>query len=124
MNSNFSKTIRRLGLALSIMCVLLAIAGVAWLALRNTQTPPPNQARVEQRLKLLTDLRGASEDVLQTYDWQNKEKGVVRVPIARAKELTAQEWKDPAAARSNLMARAAVALAVPPPPDAVPNPYE
>lgn len=121
MNSSFSKIIRRLALALSLICALLAIAGLAWLLLRNTQMSPANQARVEQRLKMLSDLRAANEDLLQNYDWINKEKGIVRIPIARAKELILQEWKDPVAARSNLMARAAVALAVPEP---ATNPYE
>jgi hypothetical protein len=52
--------------------------------------------------------------LLEKYDWQDQAKGFVRIPIERAKELVLEEWQDPAAARSNLMARAAKAL--PPPP--------
>ena len=45
----------------------------------------------------------------------------MRVPVERAKELILQEWQNPAAGRSNLVARAAKAFA---PAAAAKNPYE
>ena len=39
----------------------------------------------------------------------------MRIPIDRAVELSLKLWQDPAAARSNLIARVEKATAVPPP---------
>ena len=46
------------------------------------------------------------------------------LPITRAKELMLQEYKNPAAVRSNMIARAEVVNFVPPPPPAKANQYE
>jgi len=54
----------------------------------------------------------------------NKDKGIVRLPIQRAVELTLQEWQNPAAARSNLISRVDKATAVPPKAPEKPNPFE
>jgi hypothetical protein len=44
--------------------------------------------------------------------------------VARAKELVLEEWQNPAAARSNLMERAAKAFAPAPKPPEKKNEYE
>jgi hypothetical protein len=46
------------------------------------------QKRAEARLKKLQDLRQEDAKALTTYGWIDKGKGVVRVPIERAMELT------------------------------------
>jgi len=38
----------------------------------------------------MVDMRRAEEQALTTYAWVDKQQGIVRMPIARAKELTAQ----------------------------------
>ena len=53
--------------------------------------------------------------------WRDQGKGIVRIPLERALELTLTEWKNPAAARTNLIARAEKAFAKPP---EKPNPFE
>jgi hypothetical protein len=45
------------------------------------------EARAEVRRKNLAELRAANEELLTTYAWVDKAKGVVRIPIARAMEL-------------------------------------
>ena len=55
----------------------------------------------------LVDMRRAEENVLTTYDWVNKEQGVVRIPIEVAKDLVVQR---------GLPVQAPVAAPVPPVP--------
>ena len=65
-----------------------------------------NAARAEERRQALAQIRNENSDALQNYAWQNQQKGIVRLPIDQAMKLTLQEWKNPAAARSNLAFRA------------------
>jgi hypothetical protein len=89
-----------------------------------TRPEPVGANRVAERYKNLKELRETEAQVLNDYDWQNKDKGIVRIPIQRAMELTLKEWQNPAVARSNLIARVKQATAPPPKPPEKPNPYE
>ncbi|HXT41145.1 MAG TPA: hypothetical protein VN887_14125 [Candidatus Angelobacter sp.] len=95
------------------------------LAMRHyTQPAPVGAGRVAERHKFLRDLRDTEAKTLGEYDWQDKDKGIVRLPIRRALELVLQEWQNPAAARSNMIARVDKATAPPPKAPEKPNPYE
>ena len=61
---------------------------------------------------------------LTTYGWVDQPKGVVRLPIAEAMQLTLRDWQNPAAARSNLIARVEKATAAPPAAPAKPSAFE
>ena len=113
-------TARVIGIFGTFLIVALLV-----LAMRHyTQPAPVSANRVEERYKFLQEQRAADARALNEYDWQDKDKGIVRLPVRRAIELTLQEWHNPAAARSNLISRVEKATAVPPPPPAKPNPYE
>ncbi len=58
---------------------------------------------------------------LNNAGWVDKDRGIVRLPIDRAMQLTEFYWQDPAAGRSELIARAKKAAA-PVPKKA--NPFE
>lgn len=76
-------------------------------AMRHYSKPADlNAARSEERSKALAQIRNENSDALDNYAWQNKDKGIVRLPVGQAMQLTIQEWKNPAAARSNLVFRA------------------
>lgn len=112
-----SNGFERMRRAAYVVAALGAFLLVAWLAqtMRRYGAPPPvDQQRIAERKKNLAEVKAASADVLSHYAWQDQAKGFVRVPIERAIELTLQEWQDPVAARSNLVARAEK-LAEPPP---------
>ena len=76
------------------------------------------------RKKALAELRAAEASELSSYGWVDQGKGIVRLPITEAMKLTLREWQNPAAARSNLIARVEKATAVPPPAPAKPSPFE
>jgi len=110
--------------AIGIVGTFLIVALLVLAMQHYTQPAPVGANRVEERYNILQDQRAADAKALNEYDWQDKDKGVVRLPVQRAVELTLQEWQNPAAARSNLISRMEKATAVPPPPPAKPNPYE
>ena len=119
MNANSSqKTASFLG----ILGAFLVIAGLVYAMKQYTRPAPLNQARADERKKAHLELRAASEDALNHYGWQDQAKGIVRLRIERAMELTLQEYKNPAGVRSNLAARAVVAF--PPPAPPAPSKYE
>jgi hypothetical protein len=116
----------RTGLAylFGILGSLLIVAALVWAMQRYTQPPPLGEDRVAQRRKALADLRAAEATELESYGWVDQAKGVARLPIAEAMKLTLRDWQNPAAARSNLIARVEKATAVPPAAPAKPSPFE
>jgi hypothetical protein len=96
---------------LAILGTFLVMAFLVALMRHYTEVPSLAADRGAERMKILAEFKTANEPLLDKYDWQDKDKGIVRVPITRAKELVLEEWQNPAAARSNLMERAAQAFA-------------
>jgi hypothetical protein len=100
---------------------LLVVVSLVLILRHFTAPPPVNLARIEERKRALALLVADNGRVLQNYDWMDQAKGVVRVPVVRAMDLAVQYWQDPAAGRSNLIARVEKATAKPP---VKPNEYE
>jgi hypothetical protein len=111
-------------LIVAVIGTFLVMAALVWLMQSYNQAPTSEEARAEERMKILTDFQAANKPLLENYEWQDQAKGFVRVPIERAEDLLLQEWQDPAAARSNLMARAAKEFAPPPKAPEPKNVYE
>ena len=63
---------------------------VSPLAPAENQVPPEPRLVVREHADLVSVLKG-EEEILDTYGWVDKERGIVRVPIARAMELLAKE---------------------------------
>ena len=97
-----------------ILGSFLIMAGMVWLMQHYTRPAPLDQKRAEERRKTLADVKAANTESLNNYAWIDQPKGIVRLPISRAMELTLQQWKNPAAARSNLIAQVEKATALPP----------
>ena len=123
---NPSPAPERTGLAyfIGILGSLLIIAALVWAMQHYTQPPPLGEDRVALRRKALADLRAVEASELESYGWVDQGKGVVRLPIAEAMKLALRDWQNPAAARSNLIARVEKATAVPPPAPAKPSQFE
>jgi len=103
----------------------LGVVGVLVLTTRRMVTPPPlNAERVAERYKALEEVRAAAHQALTTPAWIQRDKEIVRLPIEVALQLVEREWRDPAAARSNLLERVRAAYAAPPAAPAEPSPYE
>ena len=90
----------------AILGAFLVVGALVYAMKQYTRPPALNQARVEERKKALAEVSAANEEGLRTYGWADAAKGLVRLKIDRAMELTLAEYKNPAAARSNLVGRA------------------
>jgi len=106
---------------IGLLGTLLIVGGLTWFIIQRTRPPGIDQARAELRRKNLIELRAENQAALTTYGWVDQNKGLVRLPVSRALELSIALWHDPAAGRSNLLARLEQATAKPP---EKPNPYE
>lgn len=108
----------------AILGTFLIVAVLVALLRHYTEVPSLSADRAAERMKILKEFTEANAQIVNTYGWQDQTKGIVRVPLDRAKELVLEEWQNPVAAHSNLMERAAKAFAAPPKAPAPKNPYE
>jgi hypothetical protein len=102
-----------------LLGAFLIFAALVWAMRQYTQPAPLGEDRAAVRRKALAEIRATEADQLHNYGWVDQGKGVVRLPVAEAMVLVEREWQNPAAGRSNLLAR--VAQAFPPPPPKAPE---
>jgi len=86
----------------------------------SVSVPAINADRAAVRAKALADIRAAEATALTTPGWIDQDRNLVRLPIDTALQLAAQAAQNPAAARTDLLARAAKAAA--PLPKTAPKP--
>lgn len=70
-----------------------------------------NDARAAERKAALAEIRKKTGDELASVGMVDTTRGIVRLPIARAMELTVEKYQDPDKAREELKARAVKATA-------------
>lgn len=73
--------------------------------------PAVDADRGLERSKALAEIRVAEEQTLNTSAVIDEQRGIVRLPLNVAMQMTVQAWKNPAAARADLNARAEKAAA-------------
>jgi hypothetical protein len=119
---NNERTVWPVGVAFLIACLLFAVIVAA--VKYSTLVPAIDADRAAVRARALAEIRAAETQALNHPGWIDENRGLVRLPIDVAMQITEREWQNPAAARSNLMARAEKATAPAPPAPAKPNPFE
>lgn len=109
---------------LSVLAALLLVAVLVW-AMKHYTTPPSLLAeQAATRYQNLAELRAAEKEAMESYGWIDEGKGIVRLHIDRAVDLTVEKGRDPQAAREDLIARVEEATALPPPPPETPSEFE
>ena len=116
------RTVWPVGVAFLIACFLFAVIVAA--VKFSTTVPAIDADRAVVRAKALAEIRAAENQALNYPAWINQDRGVVRLPIEVAMQITEREWQDPAAARSNLTARVEKAAAPAPQAPAKPSAFE
>jgi len=108
---------------LAAIGALLIMAALVALTRQFTAPAPLGADRAAERKKALAELRGEEHTAMTTYGWQDKTRDIVRLPVARAIELTLQT-ADAAALRKDRMARLEKATAAPPKAPEQPSQFE
>lgn len=90
---------------IAILGAFLIVGGLTWIMIKQTSPAPMGKAREMERLKNLKELRAATSDQINSYGYADQPKGLVRIPVSKAIDLTLQEWKDPAKGRAGLIER-------------------
>ena len=119
---NNERTVWPVGVAFLIACLLFAVIVAA--VKYSTLVPAIDADRAAVRARALAEIRAAETQALNHPGWIDENRGLVRLPIEVAMQITKREWQNPAAARSNLMVRAEKATAPAPQAPAKPNPFE
>ena len=119
---NSERTVWPVGAAFLIACLLFA--GIVVAVKYSVPVPAIDADRAAARARALAEIRAAETQALNHPGWVDENRGLVRLPISVALQITEREWQNPAAARSNLMARVEKATAPAPPAPAKPNPFE
>lgn len=98
----FKLTIYGIVIALCFLLMFYIVRGM------YTQNNPGrvNSARAAERVKVRNEVREKTTTALLQGGMIDTNKGIVRLPIARAMQLTVEAYQNPEAARSNLIARA------------------
>ena len=122
MNSEPVRERARLAYAAAILGSFLIVAALVWAMHRYTQPPPLGQEGAAKRARALAEMRAAETEALSNVGWIDQSNGIVRLRIEDAMKLVERAWRNPPAARSNLLER--VAKANPPPPAPAPSPFE
>jgi hypothetical protein len=121
---NLENVNRASGAAIGFL-IASVIFAVLVVIVRNSVKVPAiaadRNAAISQALYEIHTNEAAS---LNHAGWIDQQRGVVRLPIATAMKITAGEWQNPEAARSNLMAREEKATAPLPKAPAKANPFE
>ena len=114
----------RLSYVVAVLGAFLVVAGLVW-AMKHYTTPPSiTAARAAERAKNLVELRATEKHDTENYGWVDQPKGIVRLTVDRAVELTVDGGKDLASARKDLIERVEKATYVPPKAPEKPSVFE
>jgi len=105
--------------------IVSAIFAVLAVGVKFSQDVPAVDAdRGAERSKALVEMRATEETALSTPAILDAAHGTVRLPIDTAMQMAAEAWKNPAAARADLNARAENAAKELPKAPAKPSAFE
>ena len=121
---NETKCCQKTASFVGVLGAFLVVGVLVYAMKQYTRPAPLNTARIEERKKALAEIRAESEKGLSTYEVTDAGKGIVRLRIDHAMELTLQAYKNPVAARADLTARADKAGAPAPKAPEKPNQFE
>jgi len=124
-SSSNSNCLAKVISGLAVLGAFLIVAALVWAMRHYTRPEPLNASRAAERAKALAELRAAESDALKNPGWIDPAKGIVRLPVDVAVKMVVETWgPDPAAGRSNLIARVEKATYVAPPPPPKPSAFE
>jgi hypothetical protein len=121
---NVESANRASGAAIGFVIAIILFVALAALVKFSVSVPAIDADRAADRSKALVEIRTAEEKSLNAPGWADQSRGFVRLPIETAMSQAAQAWQNPAAARTDLNARAEKAAAPAPVAPAKPSAFE
>jgi hypothetical protein len=107
-----------------ILAALLLMGFIVWSVADRHRAAPLGGDRAKARERGRTELHANDNAALSSYAWQDETRGMVRLPIARAIELTLEESQNAGPARARLLERLDKATAPLPRAPEQPSEYE
>ena len=114
MNGNAPSKPAPLSYLLAIVGSLLIVFFLVSAMKRYTTPAPLGAARAAERAQFLKEIQAQQNPLAEQYGWVDQGKGLVRLTVERAMELTVQEYQDPAAAHARMVVAAEAKFAPPP----------
>jgi hypothetical protein len=121
---NSQQANRASGAAIGLLFASILFIALVFIVKFSTSVPDINADRAAVRSKDLAEIHATETAALDHAGWIDQQRGFVRLPIATAIQLAAQNGSHPAQARADLIARAEKAAAPAPKAPAKPNPFE
>ncbi|MDH7501593.1 MAG: hypothetical protein QHJ82_02620 [Verrucomicrobiota bacterium] len=106
-------------IAAGLVVGLFGILG--WVVINRPAPMKVDEERSRLRRQYFEEMQSSNRIALTTYGWIDSRRGIVRLPLDKAMEMSIPLWRDPASARSNLLERLEKATVKLPP---KPNIYE
>lgn len=122
---NHENVNRASGAAIGFVIAFLIFIALIAIAKFSISVPAIDADRDATISKSLVEIRHTENIALENPGWVDQQRGIVRLPIETAMQLTAQQWQNPSQARADLIAREGK-LSAPAPANAKPkaNPFE
>jgi hypothetical protein len=112
MNKNDLTGINRAsGAAVGFVIVSFIFLVLVAIAKHSVQVPAVDADRTGTIASQLMMIRSNEVVSLNNPGWVDKTRGIVRLPLDTALQLTVEEWQNPAQARADLLARSKKATA-------------
>jgi hypothetical protein len=111
-------------IVVTVVATFLLMAFLVGQMVKVAAPPAVDATRAAARAKDNQDIRAGGIEALENWGYANKDKGLVRMPIAEAMKVTIQAYQKPAEFRADLKARAEKAAAPAPKPPEKPSEFE
>lgn len=105
MNSDTNNINRASGAAAGFIIACLIFIVLVVIVKFSVSVPAIDADRDAVRTKALAEIRAAEDKSLVTAGWIDQSRGIVRLPVETAMQITAQTWQNPAQARADLISR-------------------
>ena len=103
--NNINQVNRASGAAVGFIAACLIFIVLAVMVKFSVSVPAIDADRDAVRVKALAEIRAAEDKSLATAGWIDQSRGIVRLPVETAMQITAQAWQNPAQARASLISR-------------------
>jgi hypothetical protein len=123
-NQNTPDVNRASGAAIGFIIASVIFAVLVLIVKFSVSVPAIDADRDAVISKALFEIQTNEVALLDNAGWVDKQRGIVRLPIATAMQIAGRNWQNPTNARADLIAREGKASAPLPKAPAKPNPFE